>query len=209
MTPESDARPNRGSSPLTRGKPRAASGRGLRLGLIPAHAGKTRARCAAGSKRRAHPRSRGENCELVLQESNLYGSSPLTRGKPLNCASGGAYSGLIPAHAGKTRVCLRRRRSCRAHPRSRGENLLIAHLLLLLRGSSPLTRGKPAADSVPSTRVGLIPAHAGKTGPPARPRGQRRAHPRSRGENRLWNFSHAFARGSSPLTRGKRRLRRP
>ena len=70
-----------------------------------------------------------------------------------------------------------------AHPRSRGEN---------------------ARDRVPCVgHEGLIPAHAGKTGPrKSRPQ-TRGAHPRSRGENvavagMLWSFW-----GSSPLTRGK------
>ena len=50
-----------GSSPLTRGKPLAYTEADDARGLIPTHAGKTRARCAAGSRRRAHPHSRGEN----------------------------------------------------------------------------------------------------------------------------------------------------
>ena len=50
-----------GSSPLTRGK-RRRERPGHRDGrLIPAHAGKTACSCAAWTRRRAHPRSRGEN----------------------------------------------------------------------------------------------------------------------------------------------------
>ena len=50
-----------GSSPLTRGKPgRRARVEDLR-GLIPAHAGKTTWALLGRARRRAHPRSRGEN----------------------------------------------------------------------------------------------------------------------------------------------------
>ena len=50
-------------------------------------------------------------------------------------------------------------------------------------GSSPLTRGKPPVSDFAPYRVGLIPAHAGKTARPRPPTSQARAHPRSRGEN--------------------------
>ena len=53
---------------------------------------------------------------------------------------------------------------------------------------------------------GLIPAHAGKTGSMGVDLSVRRAHPRSRGENVLEEIGGDVERGSSPLTRGKRRL---
>ena len=152
-----------GSSPLTRGKPSIASQRRRTPRLIPAHAGKTCSqRCGCG-RRRAHPRSRGEN-ELPQTRNVLMpahprsrgenlpqrrharldaGSSPLTRGKPFRALLIRPRFRLIPAHTGKTgRACFRSRLRP-AHPRSRGEN--VTH---------------------PSVRVrftGLIPAHAGKT----------------------------------------------
>ena len=70
-------------------------------------------------------------------------------------------------------------------------------------GSSPLTRGKRGGLCAHLLLVRLIPAHAGKTGPC---RGCRRggaAHPRSRGENDWRTPPARYARGSSPLTRGK------
>ena len=72
-------------------------------------------------------------------------------------------------------------------------------------GSSPLTRGKPHPMARQPCRRRLIPAHAGKTRcerPSAYPW---RAHPRSRGENRRRDGGDLVGRGSSPLTRGKRR----
>ena len=71
-----------GSSPLTRGKPDQHGVVSPTVGLIPAHAGKTRAKTSSTSPSRAHPRSRGEN----------VGLSRLSGGRPR----------LIPAHAGKT-----------------------------------------------------------------------------------------------------------
>ena len=71
-------------------------------------------------------------------------------------------------------------------------------------GSSPLTRGKRPRRHQRGYGLGLIPAHAGKTGPPRRSAGRSRAHPRSRGENRSGLLSATMRTGSSPLTRGKR-----
>ena len=93
-----------GSSPLTRGKQPAASGRmgasGLIPthagkhersvgqpgwpGLIPAHAGKTTSPGTTPPPPRAHPRSRGENIAAAPCCGTTPGSSPLTRGKPSN-----------------------------------------------------------------------------------------------------------------------------
>ena len=53
---------------------------------------------------------------------------------------------------------------------------------------------------------GLIPAHAGKTVFLRSQEGNRRAHPRSRGENGPTEKIAHNAQGSSPLTRGKRGL---
>ena len=71
----------RGSSPLTRGKPQRRRGRQQGHWLIPAHAGKTSIMRRAASRQRAHPRSRGENSERGYDYDHENGSSPLTRGK--------------------------------------------------------------------------------------------------------------------------------
>ena len=77
--------------------------------------------------------------------------------------------------------------------------------LSLLRGSSPLTRGKLARRSGFTRAVWLIPAHAGKTASCTGPRERSWAHPRSRGENGQLARGGVRGPGSSPLTRGKRR----
>ncbi len=151
--------------------------------LIPAHAGKTFAQRDQPSPGPAHPRSRGENPSLP----------PLFR--------------LIPAHAGKTCGGRTRRRQAAAHPRSRGENMTIATDLKVSLGSSPLTRGKLRHQQIAAPGGRLIPAHAGKTPAARQSRAETAAHPRSRGENLWETLPNGGRRGSSPLTRGKRKQR--
>ena len=131
-----------GSSPLTRGKPILRASNEADERLIPAHAGKTHRGHRATLQRRAHPRSRGENINVQRMPLNLYGSSPLTRGKRSPVTEGNGDVGLIPAHAGKTRLILSIQNSPPAHPRSRGENICMAPFRSASIGSSPLTRGK-------------------------------------------------------------------
>ena len=179
------------------------------VGLIPAHAGKT-ANCAVlRAANGAHPRSRGENFLLWLVGWLPMGSSPLTRGKQAHQASHSSGIGLIPAHAGKTESCAPLDDPIWAHPRSRGENSDTVTKSRGCRGSSPLTRGKPIERFQDVFQDGLIPAHAGKTHGRQAGAGARWAHPRSRGENKATDPITGDLEGSSPLTRGKRRHRRP
>ena len=192
-----------GSSPLTRGKlgfcPRTFAGGGL----IPAHAGKTHSGSPPARQRRAHPRSRGENCGTRPGRLGGPGSSPLTRGKPAGAAPADRRWGLIPAHAGKTLLFYDFFPRILAHPRSRGENWEGCHASPRASGSSPLTRGKRSASHHGVSVYGLIPAHAGKTHSPTAYLPIFKAHPRSRGENNIMTVISGALTGSSPLTRGK------
>ena len=76
-----------------------------------------------------------------------------------------------------------------------------------MKGSSPLTRGKPVHERLQRGHVGLIPAHAGKTQVPCSAWLLHRAHPRSRGENTRKSVRGSITAGSSPLTRGKHSAR--
>ena len=193
-----------GSSPLTRGKPADREPPADRMGLIPAHAGKTCQWRLRSQPVPAHPRSRGENDVAAVDTIPDTGSSPLTRGKLGDADRVRGLVRLIPAHAGKTARGRGASVGPRAHPRSRGENLCEVEDAGAPVGSSPLTRGKLISMILFSLVIGLIPAHAGKTAgrtcPPASPA----AHPRSRGENLLRLPVGLRAAGSSPLTRGKR-----
>ena len=193
-----------GSSPLTRGKRISLYPWLCTAGLIPAHAGKTQCVKRIASLPWAHPRSRGENCNTSDPSKPARGSSPLTRGKQGVDGQLARPHRLIPAHAGKTPTGVLARGSCRAHPRSRGENPGKTWCCRHRRGSSPLTRGKPPQRPERALPGRLIPAHAGKTGPqPAQPY-REPAHPRSRGENGWRQDEGGEQSGSSPLTRGKR-----
>ena len=192
-----------GSSPLTRGKLKYVRNNERCQGLIPAHAGKTLGRCPGGTGGGAHPRSRGENTPPGPTAEGEVGSSPLTRGKLHVRLLVGPGRGLIPAHAGKTRLTVGNHVRLPAHPRSRGENSPPARVRPWATGSSPLTRGKRYERGLRGGLVGLIPAHAGKTSSAQRATAARRAHPRSRGENVTYITDPNTDRGSSPLTRGK------
>ena len=178
---------------------------GRRWGLIPAHAGKTRSSRRLSARGWAHPRSRGENVAALVGVIVAMGSSPLTRGKRGCRFESCRRRGLIPAHAGKTRLQVRVLSEARAHPRSRGENNHRNIRSVSRRGSSPLTRGKHGYSFITVTIPGLIPAHAGKTGGDRGERSHGGAHPRSRGENRRVHHTQQLHPGSSPLTRGKLR----
>ena len=194
---------NSGSSPLTRGKPNVRPGERGCGRLIPAHAGKTGPLRYCCSGLPAHPRSRGENYVLGCYDRGAHSSSPLTRGKPHHRRQSARHRRLIPAHAGKTGLQSRGCYAQTAHPRSRGENLIRPAATGVDAGSSPLTRGKHVGGAEVHDRLGLIPAHAGKTTSPSPTPSPSPAHPRSRGENAVLRSLHRTVNGASPLTRGK------
>ena len=135
----------------------------------------------------------------------MRGSSPLARGTLLASNQDGPTRGLIPARAGNTVYASWVPRKFRAHPRSRGEHMLVSVGLSVVRGSSPLARGTQALAGDGGEPGGLIPARAGNTflvtGLPPVPW----AHPRSRGEHAACPSVGRVSPGSSPLARGTRR----
>ena len=153
--------------------------------------------------RAAHPHSRGENCPKASSTHHQSGSSPLTRGKPPIVGAYTMTGGLIPTHAGKTAQRRDAGAHPAAHPHSRGENAAMMRSVLLIQGSSPLTRGKPRRSARGGRVRRLIPTHAGKTRLLRLARSCRAAHPHSRGENPPRRIRQIDACGSSPLTRGK------
>ena len=143
----------------------------------------------------------------MISRAMASGSSPLTRGARVSHREILAVGGLIPAHAGSTRVSPVGPQMVGAHPRSRGEHILVAVSTSAACGSSPLTRG---AQQWPRDwwRVpGLIPAHAGSTESCVASQQAKRAHPRSRGEHVAGRNQCSFGVGSSPLTRGAQNCR--
>ena len=136
------ARPESGSSPRMRGKRTPMPEASFPLGLIPAHAGKTRADQGANPAPLAHPRACGENDFTDPDSRSPRGSSPRMRGKLCELLRGGGEDRLIPAHAGKTGVTQATMTGGPAHPRACGENGSEFEGSRSEGGSSPRMRGK-------------------------------------------------------------------
>ena len=90
-----------------------------------------------------------------------------------------------------------------AHPRVGGENHIGNYGMVEMLGSSPRGRGKHPESERGRGRSRLIPAWAGKTPRPIRPRARSWAHPRVGGENAEPKRDPLGVAGSSPRGRGK------
>ena len=194
-----------GSSPLARGAQRRQGGVDGGLGLIPARAGSTGrgGRCRRGGA--AHPRSRGEHHRVPIYRLLIRrGSSPLARGARLRVDGEAVVDRLIPARAGSTTPSPARGSSRPAHPRSRGEHIVLVLAAIVAGGSSPLARGARQPRARARHDPGLIPARAGSTLTRAGTPTRCPAHPRSRGEHETHSTRSGRLSGSSPLARGAR-----
>ena len=171
-----------GLSPPTRGslfRPRASD---LRLGSIPAHAGKPAWACPHRAPSAVYPRPRGEAAFDTSRPGPSHGLSPPTRGGHLAVPPVTRSVGSIPAHAGKPYALRLTVRMIEVYPRPRGEALRLTWFRLVRMGLSPPTRG--SHERVLPARHGgrSIPAHAGKPSS-WRPVGNVAAvYPRPRGE---------------------------
>ena len=195
-----------GSSPRMRGKRVGTDFGDNRVGLIPAHAGKTPCPVSARSLPGAHPRACGENPPVNSHCVWHDGSSPRMRGKLRVGRNALPIEGLIPAHAGKTRRFDPQPHRCGAHPRACGENGLLRGRGSRHQGSSPRMRGKPHARAARARHGRLIPAHAGKTAKTAARLARLRAHPRACGENAAQDPAHQLTTWLIPAHAGKTRV---
>jgi|GEM_PF-49196 len=195
-----------GSSPLARGGHEQGLPVVVDEGLIPARAGRTSVERTSKGMPWAHPRSRGADVLRLVLLPKAPGSSPLARGGLPARAARRADRGLIPARAGRTPPTPRATWPGRAHPRSRGADLVDISEMWSWLGSSPLARGGPHLLPVSDLCAGLIPARAGRTGNRRRPRSPSWAHPRSRGADEGDCSAVTSGLGSSPLARGGRPL---
>ena len=195
-----------GSSPRGRGKREFKRDEPVRVGLIPARAGKTSGPRVVLSASWAHPRAGGENLPTSRTGTGSCGSSPRGRGKREVRGRSRPLRRLIPARAGKTQWRAANRSIVRAHPRAGGENCYNTSGNRGVTGSSPRGRGKPIPHLLDGSNVGLIPARAGKTSAHSRMSRPSRAHPRAGGENTTQNVPFLLSMGSSPRGRGKHRV---
>ena len=90
---------------------------------------------------------------------------------------------ITPAHAGKTLDEYHQHPDTGIHPRACGENISAKISAFSPSGSPPRMRGKPVSPPLYRERVGITPAHAGKTHATHKPIVSARDHPRACGEN--------------------------
>ena len=150
----------------------------------------------------AHPRSRGEHSFCRYWSGRVTGSSPLARGTSLAFSFLVSWHRLIPARAGNIYHFTTRVLFLAAHPRSRGEHLVLPLLCRSGGGSSPLARGTSTDEHGLRWYSRLIPARAGNIFPRPLRRVVTAAHPRSRGEHPGNAERNPVPDGSSPLARG-------
>ena len=114
-------------------------------------------------------------------------------------------SRITPAHAGKTQRAQRANPALKDHPRACGENNIQRRDDTNELGSPPRMRGKLFLVPVCDGRVGITPAHAGKTFGISFPFDVYKDHPRACGENVYEPYTGMYGKGSPPRMRGKRK----
>ena len=113
-----------------------------------------------------------------------------------------AQAGIIPAHAGNTKMPRRRISACRDHPRACGEHVRLDFAPAADWGSSPRMRGTPELKTIFRKLRGIIPAHAGNTKHGDDGCSNDRDHPRACGEHQFRSNAVTSDSGSSPRMRG-------
>ena len=183
----------KGSPPRARGRRRPAStaNSGLR------------------SPPRAHPRVRGDVPQRAHVQVCVPGSPPRARGRPRRATSRQPAAGLTPACAGTSWVPARWVRTSRAHPRVRGDVGRGDRPRDRALGSPPRARGRRFGCAGGHVGGGLTPACAGTSPGCSRAAPRRRAHPRVRGDVKVYGHGQVLVVGSPPRARGRPRCDRP
>ena len=120
--------------------------------------------------------------------------------------SGDRLARFIPALAGNTEGVLQRWSEKTVHPRARGEHGIDAPFPGEHTGSSPRSRGTHVQSDLGLVLRRFIPALAGNTMRSFARWKMSSVHPRARGEHRSYSKPLMMAPGSSPRSRGTRRL---
>ena len=152
-----------GSPPRMRGKDQRTYPRGTRPGITPAHAGKRGGKNSGKVSAWDHPRACGEKFLSVLHVITILGSPPRMRGKVRELRESIIRQGITPAHAGKRPPPTGGGISARDHPRACGEKLSTDSAGCQVPGSPPRMRGKATSTISHNRRMGITPAHAGKS----------------------------------------------
>ncbi len=151
-----------GLSPLARGNPHAAAGRGRLLGPIPARTGQPVRHVSMLLGWGAYPRSHGATAGVLRRGARQRGLSPLARGNPVRLLRLRGAAGPIPARTGQPRPGLRPGSSRRAYPRSHGATPTTRLTAHSPSGLSPLARGNHAHRGRLGRGEGPIPARTGQ-----------------------------------------------
>ena len=170
--------------------------------FIPAHAGNSTARWADHWSPTVHPRACGEQAIPPGRKALSAGSSPRMRGTVSELSFEDLRTRFIPAHAGNSPMCHRRRWCSSVHPRACGEQRSSRSCFSSAPGSSPRMRGTGPAAPPGCRGRRFIPAHAGnrRCGVPSRT--SRSVHPRACGEQHRVFLGVGCFVGSSPRMRG-------
>ena len=111
--------------------------------------------------------------------------------------------GNTPAYAGKTHAHAGDPRPRRKHPRLRGEDAKLSHVVANLLETPPLTRGRPGVSFGVLDSIRNTPAYAGKTHLRSQRASTPEKHPRLRGEDSHPLSSQLCPAETPPLTRGR------
>ena len=85
------------------------------------------------------------------------------RGKGVSNVSIARSTGITPAYAGKSELCVLVAELTEDHPRICGEKLLLVVCLAPVMGSPPHMRGKARKAALPRLDTRITPAYAGKS----------------------------------------------
>ena len=155
-----------------------------------------------------HPRVCGEHWQQSGLRRHALGSSPRMRGTRFGGLAVLRLHGIIPAYAGNTSLASGPSIEAGDHPRVCGEHRGQLFRISIWRGSSPRMRGTHVPAMPARLPVGIIPAYAGNTTPPAVNAFRSRDHPRVCGEHLNGVGPLDLNLGSSPRMRGTRDDRR-
>ena len=137
------------------------------------------------------------------------GSSPHARGTLGDVIQLAGGRRFIPAYAGNAALSALRRSWAAVHPRIRGERERAERNQVVKDGSSPHTRGTPGLLHHVWRSGRFIPAYAGNAPTSRANLAASPVHPRIRGERGTASMMYSDDDGSSPHTRGTRRIDLP
>ena len=145
----------------------------------------------------------GEKMHMLLCVPASYGSPPHMRGKGRVRHVFLPFSGITPAHAGKSSILVAHWSAVWDHPRTCGEKSGSMSNFSRCSGSPPHMRGKVPYHDNAWFLTRITPAHAGKSFARNALQTSCEDHPRTCGEKRFTLFLRHRFKGSPPHMRGK------